>query len=216
MKIAKLFFKVAPYLFRNHLFVSPLRVTQLNPTLDSEYIIKFPADLSYITNNELLDIDTNWKSLNDANKLGNLFCFVTWRGQLVHRSIIQTKGIVQMEGDRRAFNLATDEFYIHSCYTQSNHRGKGLYTAVLHYILTTYSISENPAKIFIACRQENSSSIHGIQRAGFIYLKSSMIIGILSGMLRIRCWYSKSDMAPGNIEFSSNVNSGNREKAQDK
>jgi RimJ/RimL family protein N-acetyltransferase len=195
MKIAGLYFRLAPYFFRNHLFVHRTEGCLQPPTVDPEYRIEFPFDVANLTNGELADVATDWKALNARREQGDLVGVVLWRGRIVHRSLVQTRGTAQMEGDPRAFPLARDEMYVHYCYTALDHRGKGLYPAMLHRIITCSSKSANPCEIFIACRRENTSSVRSIQRAGFRYLKSSVVLGVLAGRIRLRWWYVNAAMA---------------------
>ena len=195
MKIVRLFIRLTPYFFRNHLFIHRPEECLQPPSLDPEYRIEFPCDVAHMTDDDLADIATDRKALHARQQQGDLFGIVSWRGQIVHRLLVQTRGMAVMEGDPRAFLLKRDEIYAHYGYTALNHRGKGILPAMLHRIITYSSERANPCAIFAACRRENASSARGIQRAGFRYLKSSAILGMLSGRVRIRCWYVDTRMA---------------------
>ena len=195
MKIARLFIRLAPYFFRNHLFINRPKECLQPPSVDPEYRIEFPCDVDHLMDDDLADIATDKKAMHARQQQGDLFGIVSWRDRIVHRSLVQTRGMAGMEGDPRAFLLKRDEMYVHYCYTASNHRGKGIYPAMLHHIITYSSERANPCAVFIACRRENASSVRGIQRAGFCYLKSSAIFGMLLGRVRIRCWYIDTRMA---------------------
>ena len=194
MKFARSFYMVAPYLYKNHLFVSPDSYREMSKMAESKYTFDYPADPLSYSAQQLLYVDLKHESLDATKRIGNLFCFVIYNKQIVHRTLVQTKGTAQMEGDRQAFILASNEKYIHSCYTVPSHRGKGLYTAVLSRIIASNEDRASSGRVFIACRQKNYPSVKGIQRAGFNYLKSSIILGFLSGNLRIRRWYLKKSM----------------------
>ncbi len=194
MRIRQIISGQSPYFFRNYLFVHSTEGCLQSPTVDPEYRIEFPFDIANLTNDELADIEIDWKALNARKEQGDLVGVVSWRGRIVHRSLVQTRGTAHMEGDPRAFPLARDEMYVHYCYTASDHRGKGLYPAMLHRIITYSSEQANPCEIFIACRRENTSSVRSIQKAGFHYLKSSAVLGVLTGRIRLRWWYVNTTM----------------------
>jgi len=183
------YYRRAPYFFRNHLFVHRKEGCLQAITVDPEYQIEYPVDIANLTNDELADIEIDCKALNARREAGDLIGVVSWRGRIVHRSLVQTRGTAHMEGDPRAFPLARNEIYVHYCYTTTDHRGKGIYPAMLHRIIRYSSKSLNPCEIFIACRRENTSSVRSIQKAGFQYLKSSAVLGVLRGRIRLRWWY---------------------------
>lgn len=62
------------------------------------------------------------------------------------------------EGNRYLWNFRTIDTY----------RGKGIYTALLHYILT--SGDKNAARFWIIHAPENNASLKGIRKAGFKYV----------------------------------------------
>ncbi len=192
MNFRKFIYSVSPYFYKNHLFVSDIKANLLHKKIPVNYIIQFPVDTSVVSKDDLVYIDFNVEDFNKNIKSNNELLLVFWKNKIVHRSIIQTQGKVSMEGDRNAFHLKENEIYIHSCYTSEEHRGNGLYSSVLNYILNIYMNKEIPKKVFIACRQKNLVSVKGITKAGFIYNKSSKIIGFLSGRIRFRKWYYKN------------------------
>ena len=55
-------------------------------------------------------------------------------------------------------------FYVYDCFTLSMYRGKGVYQAVLKGLAEVAGADE----IFVACRWNNTSSIKGIRKAGFM------------------------------------------------
>lgn len=194
MKFTILVSKLLPYYYRNHLFVSPDEITIQPPLIDSEYVIDFPVDITKYCKKDFENIKIGWETIKSIAELGHFIGIISWHGKIVHRSIVQIRGIASMEGDRHAFSLNPNEMYVHSCYTSSDHRGQGLYTAILHQIIKFALLPEKPTKIFIACRRENFSSVRGIQRSGFKYLKSSAVIGAVAGRVRLRVWYMDDSM----------------------
>jgi len=194
MNIGKLFNRVAPYFFRNHLFVYCKKECPLPIPIDLDYRIEFPFNISNLTNDELADIQINCETLKARQDEGDLIGVALRRGRVVHRLLLQTKGKVHMEGDPNAFSLARNEMYLHYGYTATDHRGRGILPAMLHRIIMYNSETANAGKIFAACRRENTSSVRGIQRVGFRYLKSSAVLGVLSGKVRLRLWYVDKNM----------------------
>lgn len=189
MKIHRIFFKIMPYLFRNHLFIFRTEKKLYLDTLDKEYQIGFPFDINNLANDQLSDVMIDCKDLYTRKKQGDLIGVIIWQSRIVHRSLLQIKGTAKMEGDPHAFTLAADENYIHYCYTAYGHRGKGLYPAMLRHIVSETAKKTHHSKIFTACRKKNISSIRAIQKAGFQYFKSSFVLGFLEGRLRLRFWY---------------------------
>lgn len=55
-------------------------------------------------------------------------------------------------------------FYVYDCYTLSQHRGKGVYQAVLKGLANEATKDE----IYVACRWNNTGSIKGVRKAGFM------------------------------------------------
>lgn len=184
--------KITPYYYKNHLFISNNQVNLDFAKQLNDYTIHFPADLSIISKYNSSKIDFTIEDFKKILQSNNQILIVTWKKEIVHRTILQNQGKVLMEGDRNAFILNQNERYVHSCFTSIEHRSKGLYTYVLNYILNTSISSTIPIKVFIACRQKNIASVRGITKAGFKYHKSSKILGILSGIFRFRIWYIKN------------------------
>jgi hypothetical protein len=192
LKIQNIILKITPYYYKNHLFISTNQIKLDFTKQANEYTIHFPADLSIISKFSSSKIDFTIEDFKKILQCSNQILIVTWKKEIVHRTILQNHGKVLMEGDRNAFILNQNERYVHSCFTSFEHRSKGLYTYVLNYILNTSISNTIPIKVFIACRQKNIASVRGITKAGFKYYKSSKILGILSGIFRYRIWYIKN------------------------
>ena len=60
--------------------------------------------------------------------------------------------------------LSQEIFYIYDCYTMAEHRGKGVYQVVLTSLAKV--AREHP--VYVACRWNNTGSIRGIGKAGFM------------------------------------------------
>lgn len=187
---ARLGAAVQPYFYRNHLFVAETGLAFATPgaRTDSDVEVVFPFETSRLSDSLLQEVEITADSLQSRHLAGDEIGLVLWQNRVIHRSLLQCRGTASMEGDRNAFVLQPRERYIHSCLTSLEHRGKGLYAAMLRHILRELSISDSGLKVFIACRQENSASVRAIQRAGFAYLKSSTVLGFASGRVRYRSW----------------------------
>jgi hypothetical protein len=168
-----------------------------------EYSIHFPASLSELTRTNLVDLQIDLDSLNERSESGDLIGLYYWKDQVVHRSLVQTRGTARMEGDPRAFRLNGANVYIHYCYTAPQHRGKGLYSTMLRHIANANALQTEVKEVLIACRSENHASIRGIRSAGFEYRKSSCVIGALGGRVRLRRWYLDPDLAHVPVKASS-------------
>ena len=180
-----------PYCYRNFLFVAETGAAFADATAFTSpaYRFAFPIDPSGLSDCILRDVATSVSSLQSRCVVGDELGIVVWQGRVVHRSLVQRQGTAPMEGDRTAFKLGERESYIHSCFTSDAHRGHGLYSTMLRHILHTLSMSDPGLRVFIACRQENVASVSAIRRAGFSYVKSSLVLGIASGRVRYRRWY---------------------------
>lgn len=55
-------------------------------------------------------------------------------------------------------------FYVYDCYTLARYRGNGVYQAVLKGLAEVAATDE----IYVACRWNNTGSIKGIRKAGFM------------------------------------------------
>ncbi|MHB1097270.1 MAG: GNAT family N-acetyltransferase [Gemmatimonadaceae bacterium] len=186
-----------PFCYRNSLFMAetgPAFASVLT-SADASFRFAFPAEPSGLSDFSLRHVATTSSSLLSRQAAGDEIGLVVWQDQIVHRSLLQVRGTAHMEGDRNAFVLRARDRYVHSCFTSLAHRGKGVYSAMLRHILHTMSIAEPGLRVFIACRQENAASVRAIRRAGFVYVRSSIVFGIASGRLRYRRWYVDDGLA---------------------
>jgi hypothetical protein len=191
-----------PYLIRNHLFVHRGAPASLRPKSDPQRVIDFPSNVSNVSEAALKNIAIDRRSLSARVDQGDLIGLYYAEGRLVHRSLLQTRGIAAMEGDPRAFPLGSGKAYIHYCYTASDFRGRGAYSEMLIHIAARNWVGEKPAEIYIACRADNKPSIKGILRAGFQYVKSGSVIGIFRGRVRVRRWFLSPEL--GRRDMSAN------------
>jgi ribosomal protein S18 acetylase RimI-like enzyme len=115
---------------------------------------------------------------------GDLIGVALYEGRVVHHSLAQTRGTVVTESARSAFELQDKDAYIHYCKTTPGHQGKGIYTMMLHNILTGLA-QEGYRNAYISCAQHNTASARGILKAGFAYDYSEKALWMLSGHIRL-------------------------------
>jgi hypothetical protein len=56
---------------------------------------------------------------------------------------------------------------IGECYTKEEFKGKSIYPFVINYIAREEILKNNQTEVFIVVNRDNSSSIRGIEKAGF-------------------------------------------------
>jgi RimJ/RimL family protein N-acetyltransferase len=191
------------------------------PHLSSGYLFKFDLVGNYPELEPLLndyEITFPWSSTAlprgverlgsseeflDRMASGDLAGFVLCQGLAVHRSFVQTAGPVATETARRAFQLKSGEAYIHYCQTVPSHRGKGLYTLMLRYILLTLRQKGFQAT-YISCARSNIASTRGILKAGFQFDSSERALVMLAGHLRISLKSQQPSNASGATGARSN------------
>ena len=84
----------------------------------------------------------------------------------------------QIKYSQILIKLKSNQIFIHYCETAEHARGMGLYPSVLAYISKIYFSQE----IFIAVEKNNTSSIRGIEKAGFksyAYHQSICLFGVV-------------------------------------
>jgi hypothetical protein len=187
---------VVPTLDRNHLFSflpgrsDPPPGSGIRP----EYRLVFPIDVGQLRPSMLAEAEIGLADLQARAAVGDLAGVIFSGHRVVHRSLVQTSGTVQMEGDRHAFRLAPGQTYIHYCQTSPLHRGRRLYPAMLVAIVNWLASRRHRGESFISCRTTNRGSINGVLRAGFAYRRSSVVAGLVAGRLRWRRWYVDASM----------------------
>lgn len=134
-----------------------------------------PAVIKYATESNLSDIltfqnrryvDVFEKFLNTGDS--GYFAYVD--GLCVHRSWVKhTPQTVNLHW-ALPMELKRNEAFIHYCETAPSARGMNIYPAVLSRICNDF---REKASIMISCNVKNSSSIRGIEKAGFVERESS-------------------------------------------
>lgn len=78
--------------------------------------------------------------------------------------------------------MPQDIFYLYDCYTIASHRGKGVYQAVLKSLAEL--AGDQP--VYVACRWNNTASVRGIGKAGFMLDRVFVFFRILGQSVRFR------------------------------
>ena len=116
-------------------------------------IISITPTLFRYLRGEVTQSDFFWRILS-FNRY-RLFVVKNEKGDVIHRSACIGKCI------KFPF-LKKGDFEIGPCYTEDSFRGKGIYPAVLEHILC-----ERVGNYYMLVREDNESSIRGIEKAGF-------------------------------------------------
>ena len=85
----------------------------------------------------------------------SLFVVRDEKGDIIHKS-------ARIGRCGKFLFLKKGEYEIGPCFTASEHRGKGIYPAVLSHIM-----DQRIARYYMLVREDNRSSIRGIEKAGF-------------------------------------------------
>ena len=188
--------RARPFYYRNHLFAldASAAIELSDLPLTPNYRLEFPVDPATVRDEHLAEVGWTRAMIEERARAGDQLGLV-WRGErIAHRTLVQRAGWASMEGDRAAFHVGARDVYVHSCYTSPDDRGHGLYPAMLRTAARYYARTEPATRIYIACRQENAPSVKAIRRAGFRYLRSSRVLGLAGGRLRLRRWYETDAM----------------------
>lgn len=109
--------------------------------------------------------------VNRMNQKGDrCFGFFNEKGICVHYSWVRIKGVMHIHEVNYKFNLEKENaFWIFDCRTHESARGKGLYPEMINYLANEFpqdnGIHGTP---FIDVVSDNTPSIRGIEKAGFI------------------------------------------------
>ena len=97
---------------------------------------------------------------------GRRRCYVAWDGDRVVAYGWVSQGSECVGELERAFHMAPDEAYIWDCVTLPEYRGRGLYSALLSYILAELH-KVGVRRTWIGASLDNQASIKGFMKAGF-------------------------------------------------
>ena len=177
-------FELSPHSSR-----SPSRVR-----LPDEYELEFPADPSRLSADALHGGKAEYAGLRSHLDEGDLLGLVWIEGRIAHRSLVQSGGVVAVEGRRNAFVLAPGERYIRYCETTPEHYGRGLYPAMLSAIAAHFESQDEATRLLISCRASNHSSVRGILKAGYWYASTGISITLLGERVGWTRW--RQDIPP--------------------
>lgn len=86
--------------------------------------------------------------------------YINFDGNFVHHSFLyKQKSVLKVIGKRGPL--------IGDCVTHSNQRGKSIYPFVINYIAKEVLSEKKYKEVFVLVANKNSSSIRGIEKAGF-------------------------------------------------
>ena len=120
-----------------------------------EYTIEpVKANLYNVLKNNVTIMDFIW-NLISFNKCTLYLCRNEDR-KIIHRSRVVGKNFKYKFLDKHQAEIGP-------CYTSKDYRGKGIYPAVLSFILNENKFS----KYYMLVREDNESSLRGVRKAGF-------------------------------------------------
>jgi hypothetical protein len=71
-------------------------------------------------------------------------------------------------------------YYVYDCFTLAEHRGKGVYQAVLKEL----AANSGESSVYVACRWNNTGSIKGVRKAGFMLDKVIVYFRVFGKAIR--------------------------------
>ena len=124
---------------------------------------------------------------------GTRRCYVAWDGDRIAAYGWASQGNECVGELERAFHMAPGEAYIWDCVTLPEYRGRGLYSALLAYMLAELR-EAGVRRTWIGASLDNWPSIKGFMNAGF----RPAIKLVYGRLLAIRCaWVIAHPGAPG-------------------
>lgn len=136
--------------------------------------------------------------LPDAAEIAGRFsnerrCYVAWDKDRIVVYGWASRGQECVGELERAFHMAPDEAYIWDCVTLPEYRGRGLYSALLAYMLADLR-DAGVHRTWIGASLDNQPSIKGFMNAGF----QPAIKLVYGRLLALRCsWVIAHPGAPG-------------------
>jgi ribosomal protein S18 acetylase RimI-like enzyme len=97
---------------------------------------------------------------------GGRRCYAAWDGDRIAAYGWASRGSECVGELERAFHMAPDEAYIWDCVTLPEYRGRGLYSALLAYMLSALR-DAGVRRTWIGASLDNQPSIQGFMNAGF-------------------------------------------------
>jgi ribosomal protein S18 acetylase RimI-like enzyme len=126
---------------------------------------------------------------------GRRCCYAAWDGERIAAYGWASRGYECVGELERAFHMAPDEAYIWDCVTLPEYRGRGLYSALLAYMLAELR-DTGARRTWIGASLDNQPSIKGFINAGF----RPAIKLIYGRLLALHCaWVIAYPHAPGEL-----------------
>jgi ribosomal protein S18 acetylase RimI-like enzyme len=120
-------------------------------------------------------------------------CYAAWEGDRIAAYGWASRGRECVGELERAFHMLPDEAYIWDCVTLPAYRGRGLYSALLAYMLSELR-DAGVRRTWIGASLDNRPSIKGFMNAGF----QPAIKLVYVRLLALRCaWVIAYPSAPG-------------------
>ncbi len=120
-------------------------------------------------------------------KLGDVCYIVMDQGECIHYSWM-TKAVREISEIGYLAQLPPEHTWIYNCYTAPSHRGRSIYPRVLQEIVSDMCQAGSTVT-WIDVDKRNSSSIRGLEKAGFhevAVLEKSVFFSIFDGIKRRR------------------------------
>lgn len=156
---------------------------------------KFPADFhSCIMKGKVEELENNRKNLESSpwelnchlyDGAEDFFVYKNSDGTIAHIS-----WLYYQDNPNRLIYLGKDECEVKYSLTFTQFRGKGIYPAILVKI-QNYLKEKKCRRVFICVEKNNLSSIKGIGKAGFVYLKHITLIKIFGYHFNSKFSFSK-------------------------
>jgi len=101
-----------------------------------------------------------YKVLSEEDSKGRKKYFIIENGQIIHSSLLFRKlNVLRLVSEKGPA--------IGDCVTIPEYKGKSIYPFVIRQIAAEILLSKQSKKVFILVHPENTSSIRGIEKAGF-------------------------------------------------
>ena len=94
-------------------------------------------------------------------------CFIAVRNEAIAGFAWTTRTDIYLDEIARVHFVAHDEAFIYDCFVEPEHRGTGIYPAMLQYILKQQCKAPQLNTVTIAAASDNRASMRGIVKAGF-------------------------------------------------
>lgn len=163
-KIKLLIVKFMRFVYtNNHLVIFGISSTKENNAVEDDHIIKvFPDNREPMSSLTFLYEETKNAIVNELDKGSIVYIFSSETHCVMHYSCLADS--IAIGEIKKNISMPEKSGYIYNCFTEKQHRGKGLYRQMLSHIIKTSGLSD----YYIACIYSNNPSMKVIKRIGFI------------------------------------------------